>query len=127
MVNVNKLREILMTHPVANLRKAIAESNRKLGPIKGYWAKGTTKQGLVEGMLTEAERFKDIKPYVRPARQPRAKKQAPAPAPAPAPKKRLRIRRKKQTPAPAPAPAQAPAKKPRKPRADKGKPRKKKE
>ena len=121
MVNVEKLREILMSHPVSNLRKAISESNKKLEAIKGYWKSGATKLGIVETMLTEPNRFKDIKMYVPPARKPRAKKTAPAPAPAPAPAKKKKTFRVKKS---AIVESPAPAKKARKPRADKGKKRK---
>jgi hypothetical protein len=114
MVNVEKLREILMSHPVKNLRKAISDSNKKLGVIKGYWSKGTGKLGIIEAMLETPNRFKDIKMYVPPPRKPRAKKSAPAPAPAPAKKKRV-VKVKKSAIVSAPAPA----KKPRKPRTKK--------
>jgi hypothetical protein len=100
MVNVEKLREILMSHPVSNLRKAISESNKKLGAIKGYFKTGTTKLGIVEAMLTEPERFKDIKMYVKPPAKKKApaKKEAPkkkAPAKKEAPKKKAPAKKRK--------------------------------
>ena len=60
MYKMPAILEILMSHPVENLRKEIAKTN-----IKGY-AKAS-KKAIVEKMLLHSARFQHIKMYEKKA------------------------------------------------------------
>ena len=92
------MKEILLSHPVKNLRMAVRNSN-----IRGY--SKMTKPQLINEMMKPQHRndFKDIKKYVKPPPKKIEKKdkifEDPKPKPVPAPRK------KKEKPIPKPRPA----------------------
>ena len=89
-------RKVLESHPIGNLIKAISKTN-----IKGY--SKMKKDELVNLMLKNHDRFKDIKPYVKPERAKKAKPAPKAKTPKPATPKPA-------TPKPATPPKALPAK-----------------
>jgi len=97
------MKEILLSHPVKNLRMAVKNSN-----IRGY--SKMTKPQLINEMMKPQHRndFKDIKKYVKPPPKKREKKdkifEDPKPKPVPAPrKKNKQSNLEKPTPKPRPA------------------------
>ena len=60
MYKMPAILEILMSHPVENLRKEIAKTN-----IKGYAT--ASKKAIVEKMLLHSARFQHIKMYEKKA------------------------------------------------------------